>query len=359
LGTAQDNPLPTLPTIWKAPYAMSQSPLPYGTPDLDPNIERVPGPPKQVRCFVRGCTQFVEPGRDPGCPRHGIRCHDSTSTTYSYVDPSRNAIAGAELFGQRLIGHPDKHDTAKMGYENSEDALSWNVFRSFQEAGSLGALATAVFGLPAAGEPQLYLWGLKMTDDSLALWPLLVRARRRFESKLPVRRPPTEPDIALYVPGQYLALIEAKFTSANTDCEAGRPRRDSESLTFEELLSIYGDSSLRILDLAKAKSGRRLYYQLWRNMVFAEWMSQQDSPTTLAYHFNLVRHEAEEDSAAEFAELFHVAFRDRFRRVTWESIYQFAKRSGPQLARLCTYLETKTARLRKAFQIPGQDSVTV
>jgi hypothetical protein len=94
-------------------------------------------------------------------------------------------------------------------------------------------------------------------------------------------------------------------------------------------------------------------------MVFAEWMSQQDSPTTLAYHFNLVRHEAEEDSAAEFAELFHVAFRDRFRRVTWESIYQFAKRSGPQLARLCTYLETKTARLRKAFQIPGQDSVTV
>ncbi len=338
---------------------MIQPSLPYGTLDLDPSVVEQKGPPKRLRCFVRGCTQYLEPVSDDkaiACPEHGIRCHGSG--TYSYASPSRNAIAAVELFGRRLIGHPDKQDTAKLGYENSEDTLSWNVFRSFQEAGALGTLATEVFGLPASAEPQLYLWGLRLTDDSLKLWPLLTAARRRFETNLPVDRPPTEPDIALYVPGQYLALIEAKFTSANTACEAGRPRKDSKSLTFEELLSIYCDPSLRMLDLAKAKAGKRLYYQLWRNMIFAEWMSQQDSPTTQAYHINLVREEAEEESAAEFHELLHDGFRDRFRRLTWESIYQLARRSGSQLDRLCTYMETKTTRLKKAFRIPGPSGAT-
>lgn len=334
---------------------MTQPPLPYGTLDLDPKIERVPGLPKRVRCFIRGCGRILEAGCDPGCPEHGIRCHDSG--TYSYPEPSRNAIAAAELFGQRLVGHPHKHDTAKLGNENSEDTLSWNVFRSFQEAGALGTLATEVFGLPVAAEPQLYLWGLKVSDDSLSLWPLLTAARQRFESKLPVDRPPTEPDIALYLPGQYLALIEAKFGSENTAYWAGRPR-ERKSLTFEELLSIYWDPSLQMLDLAQAKARQRLFYQLWRNTIFAEWMSQHDSPTTQAYHFNLVREEAEGESAAEFHTLLHDGFRERFRRVTWESIYQVAKRNGPKLDRLCTYMETKTTKLKKAFRIPGPDGGT-
>ena len=137
---------------------MTQPPLPYGTLDLDPNIQRIPGPPKRGRCFVRGCTQFVTPGRNPDCPQHGIRCHDSRSTNSTYVDPRRNAIVSAELFGHRLIGHPGKHETGRLGNENFEDTLSWNVFRSFQEAGVLGTLATEVFGLPASEEPQLY-WG--------------------------------------------------------------------------------------------------------------------------------------------------------------------------------------------------------
>jgi hypothetical protein len=331
---------------------MTQQPLPYGIHDRDHNLAPDPGPPERIRCFVRGCTHVLELAKKlegPVCPQHGIRCNKST---FSYADPSRNAIAATVLFGQRLVGHPDKFDTEWLIAENSEDTLSWNVFRSFQEAGALGTLATEVFGLPGAAEPQLYMWGLKLSDDSLSLWPLLAAARRRFESNLPVKRPPTEPDIALYVPGQYLALIEAKFMSDNTDCWAGRPRGREDSLTFEELLNIYWDPSLQLLDLAKAKSGKRLYYQLWRNMIFAEWMSREDSPTTKAYHFNLVRERREEKSAAEFHELLCDGFRDRFRRITWELIYELAKRSGPKLDRLCTYMETKTASLRKAFRIP-------
>jgi hypothetical protein len=63
---------------------------------------------------------------------------------------------------------------------------------------------------------------------------LLIAARKRFESDLPVERPYTEPDIMLHLPGRYLVLLEAKFTSPNTTYARG-PRKDSQSLTLDEL----------------------------------------------------------------------------------------------------------------------------
>jgi hypothetical protein len=196
----------------------------------------------------------------------------------------------------------------------------------------------------------LYLWGLRVSDDSFDLWGLLRAARRRFESNLPVRRPFTEPDIALILPGRYLILIEAKFTSSNPVYEAG-PRKKPDSLTLDELRTIYRDPSFRLLNFDAAQQRQRIHYQLWRNTVFAEWMAKQDSPMTKAYHVNLVRAGSDETSAAEFHELISDNSKDRFRRVTWEDIYRLASRNGPPFERLCRYLATKTASLGQAFQI--------
>src|SRR5208282_1292283 len=84
-------------------------------------------------------------------------------------------------------------------------------------------------------------------------WDLLIAARQRFEANLPVNRPWTEPDIALYLPGRYLILIEAKFTSPNPAYENG-PQKDPKSLTKDELLDIYQDSALTILDVERTRS---------------------------------------------------------------------------------------------------------
>ena len=65
-------------------------------------------------------------------------------------------------------------------------------------------------------EPFLYLWGICLTEDAFDPMELLIAARKRFESNLPVERPYTEPDIMIHLPGRYLILIEAKFTSPNT-----------------------------------------------------------------------------------------------------------------------------------------------
>lgn len=282
------------------------------------------------------------------CFEHGIRCH--RSRTFSYERPERNAIVDRQIFACRIMGNPHKVESGRMANEKSEDTLTWNVFRAFQKAGRLGKLAHKVFGLPSDAEPRLYLWGLDLTCDSFPPWKLLKRARQRFESHLPVRRPHTEPDIAFHVPGVYLALIEAKFTSPNGEYVRG-PRKNRQSLTFHELLNIYSDPALRILDTQAARSRGRVHYQLWRNMVFAEWMAGHDDPPARAYHFNLVRAGYEEQVTAEFQGLISASFRDRFRRVTWESIYHTAVDEGESLSTLCTYMKQKSANLRPAFRI--------
>src|SRR5439155_1560531 len=128
------------------------------------------------------------------------------------------------------------------------------------------------------------------------------------------------PDIMLFQPGQFLALIEAKFTSPNTYYLDG-PRHDAQSLTRDELLAIYQDPSLHILDLDRARSSDLIYYQLWRNLIFSEWMARQDSPTTRAYHANLVRAGYEHESTAQFSQLLRPEFADRFTRLTWENLF--------------------------------------
>ena len=328
--------------------------LPFGINDLVEKATLIGEEPRTVLCYVRGCHHRLRVPRGGGyrgdfCPDHGIRCHHSSSgSTYAYRNVRRNIIASPNLFAEQIVGHPFKYESHRLGSENSEDALSWNVFRSLQEAGGLRQVATAITGEDIPYEPFLYLWGICTTDDSLEPWDLLIHARQRFESNLPVERPQTEPDVALHLPGRYLVLIEAKFTSPNTFYKRGR-RKDSHSLTLDELLEIYRDRRLTILNRRKAAAAPRVAYQLWRNTVFAEWMAREDHRDTKAYHVNLVRSGYEQDAADEFAGLINDNHKARFRRLTWEQIYG-AVSGERRLALMCRYLRTKTAGLRKAFR---------
>ncbi len=328
--------------------------MPYGIGQLDLNVVSTKDCPKRVRCFVRGCDRFLVVGRGSTgdvCPRHGIRCfHSSSGSTYAYHDMRRNIIASPDTLRKRVIGHPFKYESHRLGLERSEDALSWNVFRSLQEAKVLHRLAALITGDAIKVEPFLYLWGLCLTNDDFDPWNLLIAARKQFESDLPVVRPFTEPDVALYLPGRYLVLIEAKFTSSNTFYQAG-PRKDASSLTLDELRTIYSDDSLRILDRKKASVATRIYQQLWRNTVFAEWMAAVDHPRTGAWHVNLVRRGYDQQSAAEFQQLVTPPYRDHFQQITWEQIYELYA-DEESLGQMKRYLENKTAGLKPAFRLP-------
>jgi hypothetical protein len=251
-----------------------------------------------------------------------------------------------------VVRSPHKYESHRLGNERSEDALTWNVFRSLQEAGCLHQFARLVTGRDVVTEPLLFLWGIQSSGDFFTPWTLLADARERFESHLPVNRPHTEPDIALYLAGVYLILVEAKFTSRNMAYVHG-PRKNSRSLTLAELLDIYSDDALRILDLEKARAATRVHYQLWRNMVFAEWMALRAGPGTKGYMASLTRAGEEADSCREFAGLVRRDYTDRFAHVAWEDIHALEAASRPSLARLRRYFREKTAGLRPAFRLAG------
>src|SRR4051794_33963516 len=150
--------------------------LPFGVADLDPKVHVEAGPPKRIRCFVRGCRHWLLPPsrREAGeaCPDHGIRSH--SSGTYSYADVRHNLILDADTFAKRVIGPPFKYESSRFGQENSEDAITWNVFRTLQKTGCLHRVANQITGVALSDEPQLFLWGLALTGDSFEPWPLLI-----------------------------------------------------------------------------------------------------------------------------------------------------------------------------------------
>lgn len=340
------------PDSRKSDSSMADYCLPFGVDDLDSNMQVEPGPPKRIRCFVRGCEHWLcPPSRQGGgqvCPDHGIRCH--SSGTYSYADISRNLIIDANVFSKRVIGHPFKYETSRFNQENSEDAVTWNVFRSLQREGCLHHVANEVTRLDLLEEPQLFLWGLALTGDTFEPWELLIEARQRFESDLPVRRPLTEPDIALYSPGKYLILIEAKFTSSNPVYTDG-PRKSSSSLTKSELLDIYWDDELTLLDRKRARAVARVHYQFWRNLVFAEWMARQGGNETAAYLGSLTRRGYETESCREFGDLLNGVFSERFSHFSWEQLLEASWTRTHTLDRLAAYMKSKTAYLQRAFDI--------
>ncbi|MFN0019495.1 MAG: PGN_0703 family putative restriction endonuclease [Pirellulaceae bacterium] len=326
--------------------------IPYGVAELNPEIITARCPAQLVRCFVRGCPRWLAPPRrgfrGDVCPIHQIRCHLSGNTgTYSFADPVRNIIVGKGEFAGHILRNPFKFESHRLGSEKSEDALTWNVFRFLYEQNQLARVAELFTGERHREEPQLFLWGISM--DDFQPWPLLIKARERFEANLPVDRPLTEPDIALYLPGQYLVLIEAKFTSPNTFYEHAY-RKSPASLTLDELIHIFWFREARIVDPDAASEAVRVPQQLWRNMVFAEYMAQLAGKSTRAYHANLVRNSFEEQIEDEFRRLLRPEFTNRFRRQTWEEL--FAQTCLlPEFRELNSFMRNKTAGLRPAFQI--------
>ncbi len=323
--------------------------LPYGLFELHPQLVTDPGPPFRVRCCVRGCNRFlIPPSRTyPGevCREHGIRTH--RSATYSYIRTERNIITSRDV-ALRIANHPFKWE-CRFHLEKSEDALVYNTLRSFMEAGFLNYLTRYITGLDIEEEPRLYLWGIEQ-NEALTPFDLLIEARERFERRLPTpqERPKTEPDWLAYLPGHYLILAEAKFTSPNPVYVPG-PRKDAQSLTLDELLTIYDDPLCPMIDMEKARKADAIAYQMFRNCQFSSWMAQHAVPGTRPYFVNLTRRGQENDSFNAFMQFVRPEFIGHVNHIFWEDLWVIAGLAGGRLCLLQEYLMRKTSNLLPAF----------
>jgi hypothetical protein len=341
----------------------------FGFEDFD--TERAPrrAPP---RCVVRNCsTPIVEipyrQGTKPFCSEHGIRLH---AGTFVYWNGAANQAEGQlrnfrvrpDLAREIALGSATKAETYRLGYEMSEDALTWNVFVGLAEAGKLRETASFLIGQPLGAEPDLYLWGLRIDvrEGESGRFQPLDRVRDLLERD--IRRFKTEPDIMLVVDGQLLISVEAKFGSGNPIAYDSTPVEGEKPTEREALLARYLAAGIRADTRAAViptDIAPTFHSQLFRNIVFASEMAaggdwyvvnlvsstQGNNGRKGSNHYSFAN---PEDSIRCYL---RPDRRECFSYRTWEGLHEAVIRDDTQLAVLDGYLRGKSAHFKRAFSL--------
>lgn len=323
---------------------------------FDTNVLTTPTPSKVSACPVRGCNAELQTPSNGKrlplyCPDHGIKIH---TKTFKYNNPLRNIRFEPDYFRQRILGNPFKAETYHLKSENSEDALTWNVFTSLAKAGRLAALASSLAQVDVNKEPELYLWGLRINpDDPANTVPFaeLSAARDTFERG--INRMHTEPDIMLYVPGKLLMLIEAKFMSGNTIAVEGKKDVLGEKPKSPAgIMKRYSVGDLPLGSMSTDHLTPPFFSQLYRNLVFAIWMADRLNVEWRLVNLVSDKHHRDSLDPTPFIHsLLPVETRHRFARYSWERLFRDHIEGKGHLSELANYLRYKSANREKGLDI--------
>lgn len=326
-------------------------------------------------CPVSGCAAPLadcnwRKRKMPYCSVHRIRIHAKARTFVysngpdetSMPDPAlRNILFEPCYFKTHILGNAAKAESHRICHENSEDALTWNVFSRLARGGMLAALLSTFTTLSLKDEPELYLWGLKICLDGSSkptVFKDLKSARDFFEED--IRKFKTEPDIMLYVPGQLLVLVEAKFTSGNTnalksatDNVAGEKPKSRKGILERYELPPHLRDTLH----AQLSSGR-FYSQLYRNLVFAIYMADKLGVKwsfvnlVSKRQFDRQKNKVEFQDPTQFIrELLPEKSSGQFLFYNWEQLYKDHVAKATDLKDLAEYMCNKSANCVKALDI--------
>jgi hypothetical protein len=347
----------------------------FGYPDFDQ--AQVNGIPFTA-CPVQGCSAELvklpygkrldkngNPRTKQWCAQHGIRLHSGTFVYWNGPRTEnrsrlRNFVVRQDLVEKIALDSGAKAESHRLGYEMSEDALSWNVFVSLAVAGQLKDAARFLTGRSVSTEPDLYLWGKRIDTRGTerGRFEPLWKVRELLEKDIHTFN--TEPDIMLVVDGEIVICIEAKFGSGNSLAYDGVANEGEKPTSRAALIERYLGNSTKASTRAaihSEKIGAKLYSQLFRNLVFASEMSERE------WHVvNLVsrtQHQSRKDNArASFTdpshEILHHLSSDSqscFTYRTWEDLYTKLIPGRSDLADLDRYMRAKSAHFRPAFEL--------
>lgn len=312
-------------------------------------------------CPIKGCKNDSV----PICEEHGLEIHKRTFVYYNggtLQDKCearlRNFLPdGREFLETWILRNKNKAETHRLGSENSEDALTWNVFGELHRCGLIHLAYNFFTGEGVGtGQVKLFLWGLELDFVGNKAKPCESLEEVRRELEKGIKRFLTEPDIMLLGPNE-LILIEAKFTSGNPVCIEGTDCADEKPKSRDSLIQRYIENNkLWEPVLCRQDVGEKVHSQLLRMIVFASTMAQIMDKQQWKV-INLVSRTRWDNCAhskgydhRDPTEFIPTRVRDHFQFSYWEHLYKETLASDPRTAEIAEYMQRKSANLSKAFK---------
>ena len=302
----------------------------------------------KVECPIRGCVEEVLMQRKSfkrlnefKCKTHNI--YISTST-FEYENKLKNILWKDETDRKLLNRIRRVKRESRIARDNSEDAVTWNIFRFLEKNQLLGGFLEYLIKKPIEN-PEVIYWSYSQLQKDT--WPSLKAAREEFET-LPKKG--SEPDIIIKS-NSHIFFVEAKLTATNNTL----PRsRKPEVRKKYEMGGNQWYQNLVLSDFVTiAVTDRK--YELLRFWLLGSWIAHQ---LDLDYCLiNLVLSEREKTIEEDFRKHIRVDSRNSFLRTTWEEIYHFVSENAsesPEKSKMTEYFRNKTLgyknrRLQKAF----------
>lgn len=303
-----------------------------------------------VSCPCRECPKVVERQRnlfqrkrEYFCPNHGIYISPST---FEYEGDAENILWDYHI----LADHMKSKRESRIGRDNSEDAVTWNVFRYMERQNLLLTYLSNLSNVPLREAKTIY-WSHDRATQ--APWEPLWEARKVFEVD-PSRG--SEPDL-IVLTDRMLFFIEAKLTASNNTQPSRSGHLDkyvSGGDGWWNQAFIPGTDSIQIAE-------RERKYELMRFWLLGTWMAKHLNRDFML--INLVRETSEKKIEEIFRQWLPPIMSDHFRRITWEDIFGFILAEAgadPDRGRILDYFQNKTVgyrqvggywRIQRAFSV--------
>jgi len=315
-----------------------------GLQELKPKIETTA---TKVDCPVKGCTETVERQRRFfrkeerfKCPKHRIFISPST---FEYKD-YRDNLLWKDPEDIRLLDKIfEEKRESRMARDNSEDAVTWNVFRYLAKSNLIGGFLSQLTGATQENAEVIY-WSYNQKEGNG--WELLNRAREEFGEE---EGRGSEPDIIIET-DRAIFFIEAKLTSGNettpSDKNNSKKYETGGNTWFKEAFT----SDYKTIAITEKK------YELMRFWLLGTWMAEQEGKEF--YLINLVREGQEENIETALKKHIRENEGRKFHRITWESIYKYILSQNPVRKKdaMIRFFENKAigysnGALQKAFSV--------
>lgn len=288
----------------------------FGAKELKPKIAITE---TEVECPVKRCPEKVARQRKSfrratkfRCPRHGIHIspstfeYDSEEDNILWKSPSDTALL-------KLLKQAKRE--SRIARDNSEDALSWNVFRFLERSKALLPWVESITGRREGGIEDVVYWSHSSAEKGQ--WSLLNQARLEFGEEI---ERGSEPDIAI-VTSETIVFVEAKLTS--TSKTSGGKKTLARRLGNPKSYTTGGDlwfGKVFSSDYETLLNDQK--YELMRFWLLGTWMAAQQNRDF--FLVCLVCQENEPEVQEEFLRHINTTSRRRFLRLTWEEIAEFS-----------------------------------